>query len=298
MRQRHNINIIREGGIGYAELHASPIEWNDEPATLIAIRDVTARHEAELETKAAHDRVHLLGVALAQSATAILIANQDCEISWVYPAFELMSGCDSAEIVGQPMAVLADDNHQSPSFEASWAKLRSGQACHSLTVNMHKDGGFYDVDQVLTPLTAPDGSLTRVVAVYHHMTERLAHQQELDALAHEDAVTGALNRRGFVRELRGALEHAQRCHGTLAVAFFDLDHFKHINDLYGHNTGDDLLKHVAKEARAHLRATDAVARFGGDEFALLIDDVDEPGALRSNAAQCGCGAITTRWIGA
>jgi len=93
---------------------------------------------------------------------------------------------------------------------------------------------------------------------------------ELEARADVDPMLDILNRRGFERELKRALAHTKRYGTEAALMFIDLDGFKAVNDRYGHGAGDALLKAVAREVVAHVRASDVVGRLGGDEFGVLI----------------------------
>ena len=101
-----------------------------------------------------------------------------------------------------------------------------------------------------------------------------AQAAQLEALAHEDALTGILNRRGFLRDLTRALAYGSRYNAPAGLLICDLDAFKLINDRYGHPVGDRALRHAADLLRAHIRTSDSVGRLGGDEFALVIWQVD------------------------
>jgi diguanylate cyclase (GGDEF)-like protein len=101
---------------------------------------------------------------------------------------------------------------------------------------------------------------------------------ELESKIESDPLLDILNRRGFERELKRALVHAQRYQSRNAVVFIDLDDFKAINDRYGHLAGDTVLKTVTALIISELRASDVVARFGGDEFAILLLNLSEPSA--------------------
>ncbi len=107
------------------------------------------------------------------------------------------------------------------------------------------------------------------------LEEAHAHAARLEALAHEDALTGVLNRRGFLRDLARALAFGARYNAPAALLVCDLDAFKPVNDRYGHPIGDRALRHVADILRCNVRASDSVGRLGGDEFALVIWQVDE-----------------------
>src|SRR2546423_9248246 len=105
--------------------------------------------------------------------------------------------------------------------------------------------------------------------------ERIQRQLRYDAL--HDGLTGLPNRKGFVERLRHAAERARRhAEDSFAVLFVDLDHFKVVNDSYGHLAGDELLVEVARRLAGCLRSVDTLARLGGDEFALLLEEVREP----------------------
>lgn len=110
-------------------------------------------------------------------------------------------------------------------------------------------------------------------SVYH--ARRLVHaHEEISNLALRDSLTGLFNRRAFVEKLATAFRSGHRRHGSFAVLYFDLDHFKDVNDTRGHPIGDLLLQQVARRVLGVVRAGDTVARFGGDEFAILVPDSD------------------------
>jgi diguanylate cyclase (GGDEF)-like protein len=105
---------------------------------------------------------------------------------------------------------------------------------------------------------------------------------ELEALSYTDELTGLFNRRGMTEAVNRALSAAQRHNETGGLAYLDLDGFKAINDKYGHEAGDTMLRATAEIIRAHIRTTDTAARLGGDEFAILFAK-GEPSALRAKA---------------
>lgn len=107
--------------------------------------------------------------------------------------------------------------------------------------------------------------------------------QQVSELVQIDPLTGALNRRGLESAYRREVARSSRANQPLAVAMIDLDHFKRINDSYGHDTGDEVLKELVRIAREHLRPSDTVARLGGEEFMLLLPGEDGQGAAQAVA---------------
>lgn len=115
------------------------------------------------------------------------------------------------------------------------------------------------------------------------ISESKAHEEELQALAHRDALTGLPNRQWFQGFLPGALKRARRGHLQCALMFIDLDHFKSVNDSLGHEAGDQLLQDVAAHLREAVRASDHVVRLGGDEFVIIIEHLEDASAADSLA---------------
>jgi diguanylate cyclase (GGDEF)-like protein/PAS domain S-box-containing protein len=125
-----------------------------------------------------------------------------------------------------------------------------------------------------------DGKPLRMVGTFSDITQRKAREEQVRHLAQHDVLTGLPNRALLAERLRQAIREAQRNSGKLALIYFDLDRFKPVNDLHGHEVGDQLLKEVAQRTRSCLRQSDTVARLGGDEFVAVLPNIaDEADAL-------------------
>jgi diguanylate cyclase (GGDEF)-like protein len=139
---------------------------------------------------------------------------------------------------------------------------------------LHTPDGERALRATASPVSSPDGLWRGVVLVLSDVTDALAASRRLDRAANYDALTDLPNRVLLQERMTMALSRAQRRDSTAAILFLDLDHFKHINDSLGHRTGDKVLKIVAARLLKLCRDTDTVARWGGDEFVLLMEDVD------------------------
>ena len=136
----------------------------------------------------------------------------------------------------------------------------------------HADGTWRDYTVIAANLLA-DPSVGGVVVTCHDVTDRKAYERELTRLAFHDALTELPNRALFLDRLEQALARAERHQRSMAVLFLDLDNFKVVNDSLGHEAGDQLLAEAAQRLRSTLRTEDTAARFGGDEFAVLLEEV-------------------------
>jgi diguanylate cyclase (GGDEF)-like protein len=119
-----------------------------------------------------------------------------------------------------------------------------------------------------------DGTLVKIFGTMHDVTERKALQEEIERLAFHDPLTGLANRRLFLDRLDHALASQRRSGRGCSVLFVDLDDFKKVNDALGHSAGDQVLRVVAERLVSSVRPADTVARFGGDEFAVLLENID------------------------
>ena len=125
--------------------------------------------------------------------------------------------------------------------------------------------------------------LERALCYAMEMAEAMAKLREM---AIHDNLTGALNRREFDRRLQDEWQRSTRFQRPLALVMLDIDHFKQINDVHGHQVGDEVLRHVAKLLAAQVRQVDCLARYGGDEFALILVETDRRAALATAARLC------------
>lgn len=227
----------------------------------------------------------LLAKALAATATPALIADAHGKIVWVNQAFVAFSGAAEHELLGRQAPIVRDGKRASGDYARAWRALLRGHELHNEVVGTHPNGARYTVEEFITPLFDENGAITHFFVIRHDITQRAQQNEQIQHLADHDELTGLQNRSKFRRELVNAISQARRSPRTLATLFIDLDHFKPVNDQLGHDVGDLLLAAVAHRLRNAVRNGDQIARFGGDEFAVLLTDLPEAGVAEALAAK-------------
>jgi len=190
------------------------------------------------------------------------------------------SALDRWEIREQP---LLHQDIESLTKNMPKERFLSNASSAATNVEVSIEGATYEASVTHLDLENPDSDVS---LVFRDITERqrqenelLAVKNELERMAHTDALTGMFNRRFFMQRLNEEFERLQRHGSVLSVLIFDLDHFKRINDTYGHDAGDVVLMGVADVVNEIKRLTDIACRLGGEEFALLLPETDRAGAI-------------------
>lgn len=232
--------------------------------------DITARRQAEIGLRVRERAIY-------SSLNAIVITRcEDGEypIEYVNPAFERITGYALSEIRGRDprfMAIAGCDDDERGRVRAA---LKRKESVRAVLRNARKDGEMFWNDLRIDPVSSLDGEITHFVGVINDITEARHYERRLHHLAHHDPLTGLGNRTLLQDRLRQAIESARRDSLMVALAFLDLDNFKHINDNFGHDAGDVVLREVAQRLRENIREEDTIARMGGDEFVIILFNPD------------------------
>ena len=264
------------GALIDCELRLVAIQWQGRSLLRASLLDIRARKQAQ-------SKMRQLSSALEQSADMVLITNRQGVIEYVNQASILNTGYSQAELIGQKPDILKSGKHDSSFIKNLWATILKGHAYRDVLINRKKNGDIYYEEKTITPLKNEQGEITHFVSTGKDITERMEIQANLRHLAFHDVLTGLPNRALFNDRLKTGLLNAKRHRQQMALLFFDIDHFKRINDTLGHDIGDVLLKQVAKKLKKGLRGSDTVARLGGDEFAVILNDCKNEDAIRHTA---------------
>ena len=256
------------------ELQVSPLldHLQNISGYLLVVRDITQRKQAEKEILRANVLLRTLSVAIEQSPVTTVITDLAGNIVFVNPKFTEMTGYMAEEAIGQNPRILKSENKSNLEYKELWDTLLSGQNWHGFFHNKKKNGELYWESAVISPVKNEQGGITHFLAVKEDITERKRLQEELELQATVDELTGISNRRNFLKQASSELKRAIRLKRPLAIVLIDLDFFKNINDTYGHAAGDQALIEFVKICQNNIREIDLFARFGGDEFALLLPE--------------------------
>ena len=228
-------------------------------------KDISKRKQAEEELRIA---------AIAfESQEGVLVTNEQFEILRTNRAFSRMTGYSAKEVLGHTLDILKSGRHEEAFFETIRHQLHTIGDWKGEVWNRCKNGDVYLYYMTTTGVIHVDGRLRHYVTTLVDITQKEAAAKEIEHLAFYDALTQLPNRRLLMDRMQQAFAACLRSGRHGALLCLDLDHFKNLNDTLGHDMGDVLLQQVAQRLKRCVREGDTVARFGGDEFLVLLEDL-------------------------
>lgn len=222
--------------------------------------------------------INLANAVFNCTQEAIVVTDTKGTVIAVNPAFTTVSGYSALEVVGHNMRVLQSGRQSKAFYRSMWAQVAENGYWQGEIWNKRKNGEVYPALLTLSSVRDQDGRPTHYIGSTADLSRIKKSELELDHYAHHDELTGLPNRRLLISHLNRALENAAREGERGAVLFIDLDRFKLVNDSLGHGAGDELLTLVTERLATTLRGTDFLARFGGDEFIVLLERTSHHGA--------------------
>jgi diguanylate cyclase (GGDEF)-like protein/PAS domain S-box-containing protein len=269
-----------------AWFQTSKAPLRDDDGTIIGTfgisRDVTARVNAEQEV--ARQRAQLRAV-LDSSPDAIASYNEELRYEMVNAKAVAMLGTSAERIVGRTDVELGRPLEIVGPLQGALRRVLETKEMCEVDYSTDAGGATSWWHVRIVPHMTLDGAVAGVVTATRDLTELKAAQRVLAHQALHDPLTGAANRLALIERLSHALDDLERNPGRVALLFIDLDNFKLVNDAFGHAVGDEVLVQVASRLARVARRADTVARFGGDEFVVLLDRLSDPEEARLVAAR-------------
>ncbi|MDP4075101.1 EAL domain-containing protein [Acidovorax sp. A1169] len=242
---------------------------------LLLITDVTEVTEAQAALGAERERAQVI---LRSIGDSVIATDAFGRITYVNPVAETMTEWDMADAVGQPIETimpLLSDGEDSPLQNPIRIALRQqrkvGMALDTLLVT--RNGNKVHVEDSASPIRDVEGNITGAVIVFHDVSETRAMAIKMTHLAQHDQLTDLPNRLLLADRITQAIRSAVATRNSLALMIVDLDHFKFVNDSYGHHIGDSILRVVAERLKAAFASNATVSRQGGDEFMILLPEI-------------------------
>lgn len=267
--EQREINVLRsDGQRRWITIRQWPMTGGSEGAFWLLVHDATRRQDTRT-------RLRLAQQAFQSMSEAILVTDVTTRIIDINPAFERMTGFSREEAIGAKSSILRSGQHDEAFFRDLWARILAEGHWVGEIWNRCRDGRvipcWMHIDAVADPLS---GQVTHYIGVLSDISERKRIEERVSFLAHHDPLTGLSNRFSFDAIFPQSLAVARRNGRRVALLFVDLDRFKEINDTLGHGAGDQVLVEVARRLQTTIRDSDFLARIGGDEFVILLNDAD------------------------
>ncbi|MCH8498672.1 MAG: EAL domain-containing protein [Marinobacter sp.] len=263
------LNYTRDGQRHWVHINCTPIRKDEgvEPGFLAIQTDISVREQSK-------HRLRLAASVFDSSHDAIMISDQHNRIVDINPAFTRITGYSKDDVIGQNPRILSSGRQGRTFYDKFWRTLNSeGYWCGEIW-NRRKNGDEYpELLSVKRVLLGPTDQV-HYVAIFSDLTTLKNQAKEMERIAHYDDLTNLPNRQLLAEKLDSAITHANRTGKPMAVCYLDLDGFKQLNDQLGRAAGDKLLNTVADRLKRVLRDDDTVARVGGDQFVMVLRDVD------------------------
>jgi diguanylate cyclase (GGDEF)-like protein/PAS domain S-box-containing protein len=245
---------------------------------------IRLRQETRHRT-AAFEELQVAGLVYNHVREGMMLTDADNIIVGVNPAFTRLTGYSSAEVLGKNPRILSSGRQNPQFYQAMWHSLKTTGSWSGEIWNRRKNGSEYVELLSINTIYRDDGSVRVYVALFTDITLKKQADEMIWRQTNFDQLTGLINRHMFRERLSQALRKAHRSQQPMALMFLDLDHFKEVNDSFGHEVGDKLLQETARRLQGCIRESDTVARLGGDEFTIILEELDNLDDVE-RVAQC------------
>lgn len=244
---------------------------------LMLIRDVTEQHKMEAELR--------IAATAFSSQEGIMITDASLHILKVNRAFETTTGFSQEEVLGHTPAILQSGRHGADFYRAMWQSINETGGWRGEIWNRRRNGEVYPQSLTITAVRNAAGEVVNYVGDFIDISAIKNAEEKISRLSWFDTLTGLVNRLRFIEILELSVSRRESYDQHSALLMVDLDDFKTINDTLGHEAGDQLLIDVAQRLQRAVRHQDTVARYGGDEFVVLLAELGESSEQAATIAQ-------------
>ncbi|MDR7856624.1 diguanylate cyclase [Tissierella sp.] len=247
------------------------IKWdeNGKPIMMFGlIFDITERKNNEMEKLK-------LTTAIEQASVTVIMTDKDGNIQYGNPAFEKISGYSLEEAIGKNPRILKSGLTPDPVFADLWKNITGGKAWEGELINKRKGGTLYYEEARITPIIDSEGNIVNFLAIKQDISQRKYLEEKLKQTSRRDSLTNIYNRRYVFDKLSEIVKLNKIDRQMFSLAIIDIDFFKNVNDTYGHQAGDYILKEFAEILTQSIRTDDILGRYGGEEFVLLLKDTNK-----------------------
>jgi diguanylate cyclase (GGDEF)-like protein/PAS domain S-box-containing protein len=244
----------------------------------IYFTEITQRKRFEVELRES-------AALFENTLDAVLITDLEGNITKVNKTFTVITGYEQHEVLAKDVNILSSEKQSSEIYQGIWDDLITKGYWQGEVWNRHKDGHTYPVRLSISSIQNDKNEPSHYLGVFTDISELNKNKAKLEQLAHYDSLTKLPNRLMLQLMLEHSLNVAKREKKSVALLMLDLDHFKDVNDSFGHAAGDELLQQVANKLRCRFRGADTVCRLGGDEFTILIEDISNTNDIDKIASE-------------
>lgn len=268
------INYTKDGQEYWVEWNISPVY--DENKQLIAFISI---QKDISNTQKLFDHIKLFKKAIDQNHDSIALFNTEGEYIHANASYLKRCGYDMSQLAGNTPKILNSGHHSGLFYFKLWQKLSNKESVETLFCNKNAKGEIYYEKQTITPIVKNE-TIIGFVSIGKNYDKEEKNKQQLNRELYIDALTKLFNRKMFDLKLKEAVERYTVRRENFCMMFLDLDNFKTINDTLGHKEGDKALRLVADFLTQHIRKSDDIFRYGGDEFVVLLYSTEEKNAQK------------------
>ena len=275
-RTNEEVTYVLNGEVITLEITKTPViaENAQHLGILYVAQNITQRKK--------HEQSLLLASQVFENLReAVTVTDKEGIIVDINPAFSSITGYEKSEVVGKNMSILSSHQHDDSFYQAMWLQIEEHGFWQGEIFNKRKNGEVYPQLLRINAIYDETNDISLYIGLFHDVMKEHEAREQIWRQANYDSLTELPNRQFLIDHLDRELTKARRHQFLVATLFLDLDGFKDVNDSYGHDIGDQLLKDTAVRLSNLVREEDVVARQGGDEFIIVLSDLpDRSAAIR------------------